>query len=172
MAAVNSQRWVGNVNGATEPFIMLGLFQAGGTEALKRGEMVYNSGTYFVKCTADLNCAANLAIVNEEIKAGDRLGYYEIIVPREGDIFEFDLDTAAATAVGAALHLGASLPTISFAASGSNPTAYACGQEHYPQKQGHLADDASPDSGSTIRSASRVRCCFEKASSYLSAFVK
>lgn len=170
--ASNKVRWIKNLFGASEPLVMLGLFQAGSTQAAKRGEMFYNSGTYFVPCTPDLNCSANLVIVNEEIKAGDRAGYYEVIVPRPGDVFEFDLDTAAATAVGAALYLGATNPTESFAASGSNPTAYAVGQEHYPQKQGHLADDASPDAGTTVRTASKVRCCFEQGSSYLYAFVK
>jgi hypothetical protein len=169
--ATNQNRFIENVYGAPGPLVMLGVFQAGGTQAAKRGEMFYLN-TNFLPVTADLNCSASLAIVNEEIKSGDRAGYYEIIVPRPGDIFEFDLDTAAGTAVGAGLYLGATYPTESFAASGSHPTAYACGQSHYPLKQGHLSDDAGPDMGVTVRTASRVRCMFELASSYFAAFNK
>ena len=169
--ATNQQRYIGNVYGAPEPFIMLGLFQAGSTQAAKIGEMFY-SNTNFVPVTADLNLSASLAIVNEEIKAGDRAGYYEIIVPRPGDIFEFALDTAAATTLAYALNCGASDPTQSFAVGGSHPTAYSIGQSNYPLKQGHLADDASPDAGTTVRSQSRVRCHFELASSYYLTLIK
>jgi hypothetical protein len=133
---------------------------------------MFYSNTNFIPVTADLNLSNSLAIVNEEIKSGDRAGYYEILVPRHGDVFEFALDTAAATAVGTALNCGATDPTQSFATGGSNPTAYACGQSHYPLKQGHLADDASPDAGTTIHTANKVRCCFELASSYFGAFVR
>jgi hypothetical protein len=169
--ATNQNRFIENVYGAPGPLVMLGIFQAGGTQAAKRGEMFYLN-TNFIPVTADINLAATGVIVNEEIKAGDRAGYYEIIVPRPGDIFEFALDVAAATAIGAALNCGATYPTESFAVGGSHPTAYAVGQSHYPLKQGHLSDDAGPDMGTTVRTASRVRCMFELASSYFAAFNK
>lgn len=167
--ATNHVRFIRNVYGPTEPFIFHGLFQAGGTQAIKRGEMLKIDSSNFIPITADYNSSADLAIANEELKSGDLAGYYEIIVPRPGDIFEFDLDSASDIAVGDSLYAGASDPSQSFAASGSNKIAIAVGQEHYPQKQGHASDDASPDRGTTVRSTSKVRVMFETASSYWSA---
>jgi hypothetical protein len=168
--ATPHKRFLRNVyTGSSEPFIMKGLFQAGSTQAIEQGEMLKISGGDFVPMTADYNASADLAIANQKIKSGDLAGYYEIIVPRPGDIFEYALDTAAATAVGASLYAGATSPTESFAASGSNAIAAAVGQEHYPQFQGSASDDASPDRGTTIKSTSTVRCMFEAASSYFAA---
>ena len=165
--ATNRVRWIRNTDGATAPLIMLGLFQAGVTAAVKRGEILEltaDTNTRWTPMNSDFAGAANVAVANEEIKSGDRAGYYEIIVPRPGDIFEFALAAAGATALGASLYWSDSETLI---VSGSNVLGYAVGQEHYPQKQGHLTDDASGDSGETIRSISVVRMHFEAASSYL-----
>ncbi len=150
--ATNTTRWLRNLDGATEPFVYLALFQAGATQAIKRGELLEFTGdtnTAFVPLDSDFGMVSNIAIANEEIKSGDRAGYYEVIVPRPGDVFEFELDTAAATAYGTALYFDDS-ETVS--ASGTEPLGYAVGQSHYPDKQGHLADDASGDAGTTIAS--------------------
>jgi hypothetical protein len=166
--ATNQQRWVRNLYGATEPFIYLALFQAGATQAIKRGEILEFTGatnTAFVPIDSDFAMDSNVAIANEEIKSGDRAGYYEVIVPRPGDVFEFDLAAAAATAYGAALYFSSSE---AFAASGTNIIGRAVGQEHYPQKQGHLTDDAAGDSGTTIKSISKVRMVFLDAVSLAS----
>lgn len=169
--ATNQLRWIRNLNGAKEPLVMLGKFAAGASVPIKQGELLEltgNTNTEWVPMDSDFSAAANVAIANEEIKSGDRAGYYEIIVPRPGDVFAFDLATGSAIAVGASLYWSDSE---TLAASGSNALAYACGQEHYPQKQGHLSDDASGDAGTTVRSTSRVLCCVKQAASYLAAFV-
>jgi hypothetical protein len=167
--ATNQARFIRNIFGLKGPFKYLGLFQAGGTQAIKQGEMLKIDTGNFVPITADYNSSADLAIADEEIKSGDYAGYYWIIVPRPGDIFEFDLDSASAITVGTNLQAGASNPTESFQTGGSNHIAKAVGQEHYPNPQGHASDDASPDEGSTVRSTSKVRVMFEAASSYYSA---
>ncbi len=167
--ATNHVRWVGNLFGASEPLIMLGKFQAGATAAIKRGELLELTGdtnTAWVPMDSDYDMAANVAIANEEIKSGDRAGYYEIIVPRPGDVFEYEIATAAATAVGASLYWSSSEKV---AATGTNQLGTAVGQEHYPQKQGHLADDASGDAGTTIRSIGYVRMTVKTACSYYAA---
>jgi hypothetical protein len=163
--ASNNQRWVRNLNGATEPFIFLALFQAGATEAIKRGELLEFTGdtnTAFVPIDSDFSMNSNIAIANEEIKSGDRAGYYEVIVPRPGDVFEFDLAVAAATAYGAAMYFSSSE---AMAASGSNVIGRSVGQTHYPLKQGHLTDDAAGDSGTTIGSISKVQMVILEAAS-------
>jgi hypothetical protein len=164
--ATNTTRWVGNLNGISEPLVILGKFQAGSTQAINRGEILSltaDTNTRFEPVSSDVSGSSNIVIANEEIKDGDRAGYYEVMAPRPGDIFEFAIDTAAATAIGTALK---SSDSETLSASGSNALAYAVGQEHYPQKQGHLADDASGDSGETIRSTSYVRVTFKASTSY------
>ena len=167
--ATNHVRWVGSLNGHTEPLIMLGNFAAGSSQAIKRGELLEftgNTNTEWVPLDSDFAGAGNVAIANEEIKAGDRAGYYEIIVPRPGDVFEFALATAAAVAYGASLYYSSSEAV---ATSGSYALGTAVGQEHYPQKQGHLADDAAGDAGTTIRSTSYVRMTIVAAASLWAA---
>ena len=167
--ATNHVRWVGNLFGAAEPLIMLGKFQAGATKAIKRGELLELTGdtnTAWVPMDSDYSMAANVAIANEEIKSGDRAGYYEIIVPRPGDIFEYEIATPAATAVGTALYWSSSEKV---AATGTNQLGTAVGQEHYPQKQGHLADDASGDAGTTVKTCAYVRMTIKAAASYYAA---
>jgi len=168
----NNARFIKNFGGDPEPLIMLGLFDAGATTAIKRGEMLELTGTgntVWVPMDSDADLSSGyFAIANEEIKAGDRAGYYEIIVPREDDVFRFDIDTAAATALGTALYWSDS-ETLS--ASGSNILGDAAGQDHYPRKQGHLADDGSADAGTTIRSVATVDIVIQKSNSYLSQIV-
>lgn len=170
--ATNHVRWVGNMFGAKEPLIVLGLFQAGATQAIKRGEILEKTGatnTAWVPMDSDFNGAGNIAIANEEIKSGDRAGYYEIIVPRPGDIFEYELAAASAVAIGTSLYYSSSEKVT--VTAGTYVLAIAVGQEHYPQKQGHLADDASGDAGTTVRSTSYVRMTFDLASSLYAALV-
>lgn len=167
--ASNQQRWVRNLYGAKGPLIWLALFQAGATAAIKRGEILEFTGdtnTAFVPIDSDFAMNSNVAIANEEIVSGDRAGYYEVIVPRPGDVFEFDLAAAGATAYGTALYFSSSeAVTIT---AGTNIIARSVGQEHYPLKQGHLTKDAAGDSGTTIRSVSKVQMVFLDAVSLAS----
>ncbi len=168
--ATNRVAWVGNLNGLAEPLIMLGKFAAGASQEIKRGEileMTGNANTEWVPMDSDFNGAGNIAVANEEIKSGDLAGYYEIIVPRPGDVFEFELAAPGATTVGTALYYSSSQKvTVS---AGSYILGYSVGQENYPQKQGHLADGELGDAGTTIKSQSYVRMTFDKASSYYAA---
>ncbi|HUT78042.1 MAG TPA: hypothetical protein VM285_10170 [Polyangia bacterium] len=169
--ASNNVRWLKNLLGAKEPLIILGLFQAGATKAVKKGEILEltaDTNTRWVPMDSDFAGNANVAIANEEIKSGDRAGYYEIIVIRPGDVFEFDLAAAGGNALGTALYWSDS-ETLTITA-GSNILAYIADQDHYPLKQGHLADDGSPDSGETLRSTSKARVTFKEAVSYLKVF--
>jgi len=165
--ATNQLRWIKNLLGAKEPLIMLGLFQSGTDQAIKRGEILERTddgNTRWIPMDDDFAGNANVAIANEELKAGDRAGYYEIIVIRPGDVFEFDILTAGNAAVGAAMYWSDSETLV---ASGSNILAYVADQDHYPLKQGHTADDASPDSGETLRTIPKVRVTFKEAVSAL-----
>lgn len=165
----NKTRWIRNINGATQPFTMQSRFEAGSTQVIVRGQLLEYTGdtnSAWVPIDSDASFAANLAIANEEIKDGDREGYYEIIVPRPGDIFEFALDTASAAAVGAPVYY-ASSTTVSL--SGSNTFGDVIGIDHYPDKQGHLTDDASGDAGTTIRVTANVGITIKQSCSYYAA---
>ncbi len=155
------------ITGDTKPLKMLGRFQAGATQAIKRGELLELSGSYWIPLDADQSMAGVIAVAAEEIKSGDRAGYYEIIVPRPGDVFEFDLAAAGANAIGTAVYFSTSQSvTIT---TGSNQLGTIVSQDHYPQRQGHLADDASGDQGTTIRSAAYAGITIKAAASYYAA---
>lgn len=173
MATNHHARWVGNLNGLPRPMIYRALFQAGGTQAIKAGEILEftgNSNLAFVPIDSDFDMSGgDIAIANEEIKSGDRAGYYEVIVPRPGDIFEFELSSAADTAFGSELYYNSSEKV---ATSGTNVLGIAVGQEHYPQKQGHLSDDAAGDAGTTIKDTSHIRMTICERNSYFSRLVQ
>lgn len=154
------------ITGAREPLIVPGLFQAGDTQAVKRGEILEFTGdtnSKWVPLDADEDITVGVAVAAEEIKAGDRAGYYPIIVPRPGDVFEFALSAAGANSMGASLYYSDSQ---TLAASGTNVMGFVAGHDHYPQYQGHLADDASGDRGTTIRSVSHVLMTFKISRSW------
>ncbi len=164
--ATNKVRWVRNMNGAPEKMVRLALFQAGVTQAIKRGEILEltgNGNTAYVPIDSDFAMDGNIAIANEEIKSGDRAGYYEVIVPRPGDIFEYDLAAASAIVENTPLYFSSSEAVT--VTAGSNILGWSVGQEHYPQKQGHLSDDAAGDAGTTINSTAQVRMTFHEAAS-------
>ena len=170
--ASNHVRWVGNLNGAKEPLIMPGLFQAGATQAIKQGELIeFTADTNSKWCPmdSDFDGAGNMAIAAEEVKSGDRAGYYKIYIPRPGDVWEFPLATAAASVIGADVFWSDS-ETVK--ATGTNPLGYVVGFEHYPDYQGHLTDDAAGDAGVTVRSTSYVRFTMDLASSPYANYVK
>lgn len=170
--ATNRLRWIRNLDGASGPLVMPGLFQAGATQAIKRGEILEftgDSSTAWVPIDSDFAMAGNIAIANEEIKDGDRAGYYEIIIPRPADVFEYELASATTLAIGAALYYSSSEKV---ATSGTNALGYAVGTEHYPQKQGHLTDDAGGDAGVTVKSTSYARMTFALTASFYAALVR
>ena len=173
MATNHHVRWVGNLNGQTRPMIYRALFQAGATQAIKAGELLEftgNSFAAFAPLDSDFDMSGgDVAIANEEIKSGDRAGYYEVIVPRPGDVFEYELSAAAATTFGSELFFNSSEKV---ATSGTNVLGIAVGQEHYPQKQGHLADDAAGDAGTTVKSTTHIRMTICERNSYFSRLVQ
>jgi hypothetical protein len=165
MAAVNKSPFKRNlISGSTEALVMLGLFQAGATQAIKRGEILEftgNTNAAFVPLDSDASITQGVAVAYDEIKSGDRAGYYKIIVPRPGDVFEFSLATAAGTTKGTALYFSDSQ---TFTTSGSNIQAYAVGDSHYPE-QTHLADDGSGDAGTTVKTRAVVEVVLLQATS-------
>lgn len=168
--AVNKMTWVRNLLGAPEPFVYLGSFQAGSTQAICQGEILeFTADTNSDWCPidSDFNMAANIAVAACEIKSGDKAGYYPIYVPRPGDVWEYALAAAGATAYGTSLYYSAS-QTVTVT-TGSYVLGYAVGQANYPQPQGFASDGDWADRGTSIRSQSYVHMTFRAAVSLWAA---
>lgn len=167
--ATNKYPFVRNLGGAPGPLVRLGKFQAGSTQAVKRGELLELSSGNFVPLTSDKSMAGTVAIANEEIKSGDLAGYYEIIVPRPDDLFEFELEAAAAAALGASVFIDDESQKVT-TTTGTNALGKVWEHEGLPKKQGHMTAGEVMDNGTTIGSASHVRILINEAVSYFAAF--
>lgn len=170
--ATNQQRFVKNlITGSTEPLIVPGKFAAGSSQAIKRGELLEltgNTNTEWVPMDSDYAMSKNVAIAACEIKSGDPAGYYPIIVPRPGDVFEFDLDADDDLALGTAVYWSDSQTVTDTA--GSNILGHVAGWTQYaaiyPQ---NFADSGGPDKGTTITTEARVHITIEDSNSYFQA---
>ena len=165
-------RFLRNLGGATQPLVMLGLFQAGGTQAIEFGEILELTGdtnTAFVPIDSDFLMYGHIAIANQDIIDGDRAGYYEIMVPRPDDVFEFALATAGQTAVGQRLYYSSSEAVTT---TGTHILGNAVGQSHYPDRQGRLTKGATGNAGVTISSYAYVQMTFAQGASYYSRLVR
>ena len=153
------------------PLVRLGLVAA--ASAIEKGDIVEytgNSNTEWVVIDSDFAGDANVAVMNEEVRTDDALGYYELIVPRPGDIFEFTLVTAGNPLLGAGLYWVSDGDGL--AESGSNILCRVADDAHYP-KQNHVAINGAgaPDEGVTIPNTAngKVIVAFLPAVSYYEA---
>lgn len=175
--ATNQTRFVKSLFGPhiTEPLIVPGSFQAGATQAIKRGELLELTGdtnTKWVPLDSDFAMSENVAIAACEIKSGDPAGYYPIIAPRPGDVFEFALDAADDLALGTPVYAYGTT-TASEAVTdtaGTNILGNVAGWPAYagiyPQ---NFADSGAPAKGTTIGTLSRVHITIENTNSYFHA---
>lgn len=161
----NRQTWAGNLLGHSQPLVMLGRFQAGSTREITRGQILILTGGNWVPLGSDAAMNGVIAVANEDVLPGDPAGYYEIIVPRPGDMFEYDLLSPEQVAVGAPLYYSTSTRVKT---SGTNVLARSVEQSHYP-RQNH-AISGGGDAGTTLGTVSRVRMCFMPSASYYNAF--
>jgi hypothetical protein len=171
--ASNQVRFVKNLFSPEikEPLIVPGKFAAGSSVPIKRGELLEltgNSNTEWVPMDSDFAMSKNVAIAAEEIKSGDAAGYYGIIVPRPGDLFEFELAAAGASALGTALYFSSSEKVTITA--GTNIVGHIAGWPHYSNvfPQNH-ADAGALDKGTTLRTITRAHISIEESNSYFQA---
>lgn len=173
--ASNQVRWVKNLMGPhiTGPLILPGKFAAGASQAIKMGELLELTGsgnTEWVPMDSDFSMSGNVAVAACEIKSGDLAGYRPIIVPRPGDVFEYEIDASDDLAIGTALYWSSSEKLTDTA--GTNIVGYTVDDSVYPWPQGFQSDDASPDKGTTLLFKLRYRMVFRHPASYYSAFQK
>lgn len=167
--ATNKTAYIGNIFGAPGPWKVKGKFQAGATQAIKRGEILELSSGNFVPLTSDKAMAATVAIADCEIRSGDLAGYHDIIVPRPGDVFEFTNGAADNPGIGTSLYLTGSQTLTSTA--GTNVIAVSFDEGPVPT-QGFQSVNPSFDVGTTVRSQGTVRCIVKASCSYYAAIQK
>lgn len=152
------------------PMFALGLFQAGASQAIAAGQILERTAggsTQWVPIDSDHDATVTkLAIAAHDILSGDLAGYYRIVVPRPGDVFEFDLAAASALAPETALYYSSA--TALTVTAGSNIIAYSVGGPNHPGQQFRLSQGQLGDKGVTFRSTNRVRCVFRAAVSIYS----
>lgn len=169
--ATNKCRFVKNLMGLADPVPVPGLFAAGSSVPIKRGqllELTGNGNTEWVPMDSDYAMSKNVAIADCEIKSGDPAGYYPIIASRPGDVFEFDLDAADDLAIGTALYYSSSEAVTDTA--GTNIIGHVAGWPQYsslyPQ---NFNDSGQPAKGTTIETRSQVHMTIENSNSYFQA---
>lgn len=156
----NNHRWLRNELGACKPFIIPGLFQAGATQAVFRGELLErtaSTNTNWVPMDSDFDMTGTddaVAVAGCQIKSGDLAGYYPIIVPRPGDVFKFDLlstDTQNPAYATAVYYSDSETVTTT---AGTNILGRVAGVSHLPLVQGFASDGDPIDRGTTRRNVS------------------
>ena len=169
----NNVTYRGNLfNPSLKPLIMPGLFAAGSSVTVNQGDILELTGDskkewVGMNSVYDVGASSDwLAIAAEEVKATDLAGYYRIIVPRPGDIFEYKTDSQAYK-IGDELQWKAVQELLK---SSSNPIAKVVGYSNYPYPQNHLADGGVVDKGVAIRSFTSVLVVFKHSASFYSSF--
>jgi len=164
----NFATWMRNDLGRSGPEIMPGLFQAGGTLAIAAGDIISHDGTTWTILDADEAMAGDVAVAACDILSGDKAGYYPIIVPTFGDVFEYALDAADDLALGTELYYSAK--NVVTDTTGSNVIGYAADEQIYPPYQHFLSRGDIGDAGSTLKARSYIQFKFKQSVSYYAAY--
>ena len=160
--ATNLYPFSHNLDGADKPLIIMGLVQAGATQAIKQGELcVYNeTASNWVPVDAVADYKYSLAFAAEEQKATGLARYMQFYAIREHDVWEMALATARSCVYGDALSLTASdSQKLTYDADGF-PVATYIGRGNYPEV------------GTTIGSLSYAQVIFNPEVSYLYRWIK
>jgi hypothetical protein len=168
MATPRFNRWIGNLYGLPGPLVMPGKFAAGSSVPIDAGELLEltgNTNTEWVPMDSDFAMSGNVAIAACNLKSGDLAGYYDIIVPRPGDVFEFAI-ASGQHALGTAVYWSDS-ETV--ATTGSNVLGDVVSFDHYPRTQRFGSEGNPGDEGTTIRSTTKVGITIKAAASYFAA---
>lgn len=163
---VNLQPFAKSMFGPQAPFRLLLPVAAGSGQAIKRGEICEISSSVWAPISSDASFTAELAVCDHEIVAESKAGYYPFIIPRPGDMFEFELAAAAAAARGADLYYSTSQVLTT---SGNNSLGDVVDHSGIPRQQGKADVGDVADRTSTILSAGFVLMTFKASTSYYAA---
>jgi len=152
-----------SLSGGREPLRLLVLFAAGATTTVERGEILELSGGVFLPLNADQAMAGIIAIADHTITSAHLGGYYPVIIPRPGDVFDYDLATAGNPVRGASLYW---VSSTTIAEAGTNVLGEVYDHSGYPQQQGNADVGDGAGRGTTIVDAKRISMTFLRAVSY------
>jgi len=159
----NAYTYNKSLSGGREPLRVLVPFSAGSSATVERGAILELASGNFIELDADQSMAGVIAVADEEIKATSLAGYYPVIVPRPGDVFDYDLSAAANPSRGDSLYW---VSATTLTTSGSNILCKVFDHSGYPQQQGRADVGDVLDRGTTIRNTTRVSVMFLAAVSY------
>lgn len=171
-------RWIKNLYDPTlvGPMVYPGLFQAGATQAITKGALLKRTADTNTRWTPaddhDAAAGSGLALAAQEIASGDLAGYYELWIPRPGDVWEFDLAAASALAPETALYPSGTAGVVLTVTAGSNIVAYSVIGSNFPGLQKRLSQGQTGDFGETFRSTSKVWAVFRAACSFYKTIQK
>ena len=168
MAATNlGCVWKKNIQGERKgPLKFPVLFASGASQAIKQGELLdLATGTAVPLASDKAMTAGIIAIACSELKSGDLAGYYDVIIPTPGDIFEMALAAAANPSPGASLYFSTSQI---LATSGSNVLGFVCDPSIVPIQDAFASVNPAFDVGTTMRTVSSVLFTIKNANSYFS----
>lgn len=159
--------WIENIENPlkTGPTIALGLFAAGASQAITLHtllERTATGNTIWVPIDSDHDASSTkLAIAGQTISSGDPAGYYPIILPVAGDVFECDL--AAASALAPETPLYYSSATAATVTAGTNIFGYTFAGPNHPAAQKRNSQGQLGDSGVTFQSTNKARFVFRSS---------
>jgi len=169
--AKRNVKWVMNLYGAPSPLTILEQFQAGSSQTIDEGEFLEVSSGNFIPLATDKAMSNTVAISLEEIKTGDGAGFYPLIVPRPGDVFEADLLSTDSQNPdkGTALYVDGDDSVTTTA--GSNILGHVFNHDGFPKRSGHTSDDASIGEGTTISdvASGKIQFTIKEGASYWGA---
>lgn len=166
--AKRNVKWAHSVFQAPSPYLLLGSFQAGTTQAVDESEFLELSSGNFVPLATDKAMAGTVSVSVEEIFSGDLAGYYPVVVPRPGDVFECDLASGADdTSPDRANTVYVSGDDEVTTTDGTNVFGAVVDHDGFPRRSGHASRDASISEGTTIGSANgKVLISIKEGASY------
>jgi len=157
MAAVNRQTWLRHDGGDNKPLRVLLPAAAGSTRAIKKGEILaMDTGTLVPAVSGKTTL---LCVADQEQKAADVARNLWCILPRELDVFRYELSAARAVAFGEQFAISDS-ETLAYTAAGTNKVARACGNANRPKPE---------EKSTTNRSVLYAEVYFDPQASYLVA---
>ena len=152
MSAVNMHPFSWSRSKDNQPHKFRGLVQAGGTQAIKRGEIICFNKTagYWIPVSAVNDYIYALAISAEEQKAADSARYIEMYSLHPDDVWEFPIAAARSLALGNGFTLTASdSQKLTYSATANGVVANQVFDGHYPE------------TGTTIRNRSSAQVTFD-----------
>lgn len=166
-----ANRWSYNksLSGGLQPMILSLPVAVGSSTTFSRGVLCELESATMSPLDSDQSMAGILAISVEEWNTSRVAGFANFLIPRPGDVFDVNLETAGNPTRGADLYWSSS---VLVKETGSNIIGNVVDHSGYPQKQGNPDVGDVADRGTTVRDTILVHATIRAAASYYIALQK